>query len=119
MGKVRTHAITIERASELLAEQANPARINIRIDDVPAPRPAAGQVVVKVAGSGFCHSDLHVCRNDWGGSTYPVIPGHEIVGRVTRVGESVTSFAIGDRVGVGCMVDSCRTCANCRDGFEQ
>ncbi len=68
---------------------------------------------------GVCHSDIHQARDEWGGSMYPMVPGHEIVGRVHSVGASVTRFKKGDLVGVGCMVDSCRTCASCKDGLEQ
>jgi alcohol dehydrogenase (NADP+) len=68
---------------------------------------------------GVCHSDLHQVRNEWGGSIYPMVPGHEIVGRVTHVGENVTRYKTGDLVAVGCMVDSCRECENCREGLEQ
>jgi len=68
---------------------------------------------------GVCHSDLHFARNDWGFSVYPVVPGHEIVGKVTKVGEGVTRFKAGDVVAVGCLVDSCRTCNNCKNDLEQ
>jgi len=68
---------------------------------------------------GVCHSDLHQVRNEWGHSQYPIVPGHEIVGRVTEVGADVKKFAIGDLVGVGCLVDSCRECDNCKKGLEQ
>ncbi|GAB3895424.1 NAD(P)-dependent alcohol dehydrogenase [Larkinella knui] len=68
---------------------------------------------------GVCHSDLHQIRNEWGGSIFPMVPGHEIVGRVTKVGSEVTKFKAGDLAGVGCMVDSCRQCENCREGLEQ
>jgi uncharacterized zinc-type alcohol dehydrogenase-like protein len=68
---------------------------------------------------GVCHSDLHQARDEWGGSIFPIVPGHEIVGRVKRVGEEVTRFRVGELVAVGCMVDSCRQCAECRDGLEQ
>ncbi len=68
---------------------------------------------------GVCHTDLHIARNEWGGTTYPCVPGHEIIGRVTQVGTGVSRFKKGDSVGVGCMVDSCRTCPSCRDGEEQ
>src|SRR3984893_14342709 len=68
---------------------------------------------------GICHSDLHITRNEWGGTTYPCVPGHEIVGRVVTVGNAVKKFKKGDLVAVGCMVDSDRTCANCRAGLEQ
>jgi len=68
---------------------------------------------------GVCHSDLHQIRNDWFPGIFPMVPGHEIVGRVTRVGNQVRKFKAGDLAGVGCLVDSCRTCENCREGLEQ
>ena len=68
---------------------------------------------------GVCHSDLHMARNEWKNTLYPVVPGHEIVGRVTAVGPQVTQYKVGDLVGVGCLVDSCRTCASCEEGLEQ
>jgi len=82
-----------------------------------APRPS--DVAIDILFCGVCHSDLHQARNDWKGSTYPIVPGHEIVGRVTAVGASVTKFKAGDLAAVGCMVDSCRTCASCARGLEQ
>lgn len=68
---------------------------------------------------GVCHSDLHTARGEWAGTTYPCVPGHELVGVVTAVGTAVSGFNVGDLAGVGCMVDSCRACASCRDGLEQ
>lgn len=68
---------------------------------------------------GVCHSDLHQVKNEWGGSVYPMVPGHEIVGKVVKVGKEVTKFKVGDTVGVGCFVDSCRVCDNCKEGQEQ
>lgn len=76
-------------------------------------------VQIEIDYCGICHSDVHVSHNDWGGTQYPLVPGHEIVGRVTRVGEDVKSFKVGDIVGVGCMVNSCRTCPSCKDHLEQ
>lgn len=81
--------------------------------------PTANDVEIEIAYCGVCHSDLHQARNEWGGTVFPCVPGHEIVGKVTRVGSKVTKYQVGDTVGVGCMVDSCRTCANCEDGYEQ
>lgn len=81
------------------------------------PRP--DDVVIEILYCGVCHSDLHIARNDWGFSTYPVVPGHEIVGRVIRVGSDVSRFKPGDQVAVGCMVDSCRHCTACEQGLEQ
>jgi alcohol dehydrogenase (NADP+) len=76
-------------------------------------------VQVEILYCGVCHSDLHTVRNEWQGTTYPCVPGHEIVGRVVKVGEHVNKFQAGDTAGVGCMVDSCRTCANCEEDLEQ
>ena len=81
--------------------------------------PGAHDVQIEILYCGVCHSDIHQVRNEWGGSQYPMVPGHEIVGRVTKVGEHVKKFAVGDLAGVGCFVDSCRTCPNCLDGIEQ
>ncbi len=68
---------------------------------------------------GVCHSDLHFARNEWGISIFPIVPGHEIVGRVTAVGSHVKKFKVGDKAGIGCLVDSCRECDNCKEGLEQ
>lgn len=76
-------------------------------------------VHVEILYCGVCHSDLHQIRDEWGGAIFPMVPGHEIVGRVLRTGPSVTKFKAGDLAGVGCLVDSCRTCDNCRQGLEQ
>src|SRR5574337_89000 len=76
-------------------------------------------VQVEILYCGVCHSDLHQVRNEWGNSIFPMVPGHEIVGRVTRVGNQVRKFKKGDLVGVGCLVDSCRICDNCKEGLEQ
>src|SRR5580658_6893968 len=81
--------------------------------------PGATDVEIEILYCGVCHSDLHQARNEWHNTIYPCVPGHEIVGRVTRVGPRVTKFKVGDHSAVGCMVDSCRTCASCRAGFEQ
>ena len=81
------------------------------------PRP--DDVVVDILYCGVCHSDIHTARNEWGGSRYPVVPGHEIIGRVASVGDKVTKFKVGDMVGVGCMVDSCQHCDACDQGLEQ
>ena len=76
-------------------------------------------VAMEILYCGVCHSDLHVARNDWGGSSYPVVPGHEIVGRVTAVGSNVSKYNVGDHVAVGCMVDSCQECDECHNDHEQ
>ncbi len=76
-------------------------------------------VAIDILFCGVCHSDIHQVQNDWGGSRYPVVPGHEIVGRVSKVGKNVSKFKEGDLVGVGCMVDSCQTCDTCKKDLEQ
>ncbi|MER5182517.1 NAD(P)-dependent alcohol dehydrogenase [Streptomyces sp. NPDC002896] len=76
-------------------------------------------VLIEIKYCGICHSDIHHARSEWGEQTYPVVPGHEIAGIVTAVGSEVTKFDVGDRAGVGCLVDSCRECVNCRAGREQ
>ncbi|MGM8932368.1 NAD(P)-dependent alcohol dehydrogenase [Salinicola halophyticus] len=81
-----------------------------------APRP--DDVSIEILYCGVCHSDLHFAQDDWGMASYPVVPGHEIVGRVTAVGDKVANYQVGDMVGVGCMVDSCRQCQACNDGLE-
>jgi uncharacterized zinc-type alcohol dehydrogenase-like protein len=81
----------------------------------PGPR----DVQIQILFCGICHSDLHAARGEWGAVPYPLVPGHEIVGRVTAVGGEVSKFREGEMVGVGCLVDSCRSCASCREGLEQ
>lgn len=79
----------------------------------------ASDVEIDILFCGVCHSDLHTARNDWGGTNYPAVPGHEIVGRITKVGKDVTKFKVGDLAAVGCLVDSCRTCDSCKQDLEQ
>jgi uncharacterized zinc-type alcohol dehydrogenase-like protein len=81
--------------------------------------PGPADVQIDILFCGVCHSDLHTARGEWGGTRYPCVPGHEIVGRVAATGGRVARFKPGDLVGVGCMVDSCRTCASCAEGLEQ
>ncbi len=85
--------------------------------DRRGPKPHDVQIDIKYCG--VCHSDLHTARNEWGNTVYPVVPGHEIVGHVTAIGDKVSKYKIGDLVGVGCMVDSCRECDSCKEGLEQ
>ncbi|EGD60049.1 Alcohol dehydrogenase zinc-binding domain protein [Novosphingobium nitrogenifigens DSM 19370] len=86
---------------------------------IPRRGPGARDVAIRILYCGVCHSDLHTARNEWANTIYPCVPGHEIVGEVTAVGSDVTKHKAGDIVGVGCMVDSCRTCSACHDGLEQ
>jgi uncharacterized zinc-type alcohol dehydrogenase-like protein len=81
--------------------------------------PGPVDVQIDIVYCGVCHSDLHTARSEWPGTRYPCVPGHEIVGRVARVGGQVSKFSMGDLVGVGCLVDSCRVCASCKEGLEQ
>jgi len=81
--------------------------------------PQGDDVAIDILFCGVCHSDLHTARGEWDGTLYPCVPGHEIVGKVSAVGPDVTKFAVGDPVGVGCMVDSCGHCPSCNDGEEQ
>ncbi|MFO7764136.1 MAG: NAD(P)-dependent alcohol dehydrogenase [Wenzhouxiangellaceae bacterium] len=96
------------------SETADIAPLSI---DRREPRP--DDVAIRIDYCGICHTDIHFARNDWGRTVYPVVPGHEIVGTVTAVGDEVTGFEPGDRVGVGCLVDSCRACPSCDEGLEQ
>jgi uncharacterized zinc-type alcohol dehydrogenase-like protein len=81
--------------------------------------PTAEDVEIKILYCGICHSDIHTARGEWAGTSYPVVPGHEVVGRVSAIGAAVKRFKIGDLVGVGCMVDSCRSCSSCKESLEQ
>ena len=99
------------------------AAADARFQEISIPRRAATphDVEIEILFCGICHSDLHYARNEWSGmpTVYPCVPGHEIVGRVTAIGSAVTKFSAGDTVGVGCLVDSDRTCSECQDGLEQ
>lgn len=86
--------------------------------DIARRAPGPHDVQIEIAYCGVCHSDLHTVRSEWGGTIYPCVPGHEIVGRVVETGSAVTRHAVGDRVGVGCLVDSCGECEECRAGLQ-
>ena len=87
--------------------------------DIERRRPGPRDVAIEILYCGVCHSDLHTVRSEWGGTLYPCVPGHEIVGRVTAIGGEVSSHRVGDMVGVGCLVDSCQHCPSCAEGLEQ
>jgi uncharacterized zinc-type alcohol dehydrogenase-like protein len=87
--------------------------------DFERRKPGPHDVKIQIQFCGVCHTDIHFVRNDWGMSLYPLVPGHEIVGVVSGVGEHVKKFREGDRVGIGCLVDSCRVCDNCNEGLQQ
>ena len=98
------------------AQDAKAKMVPLNIDRRdPQPK----DVDIEIMYCGVCHSDLHIARNDWGGTNYPLVPGHEIVGRVKAVGNSVDKHKVGDIVAVGCLVGSCGTCGSCADGVEQ
>src|SRR3954470_15393422 len=81
--------------------------------------PKPDDVVIEIAFCGICHSDIHTVRSEWGPITYPCVPGHEMVGEIIQVGKKVKRFKVGDLAGVGCMVDSCGKCINCKRNEEQ
>ncbi len=81
--------------------------------------PGPGDIQIEILYCGVCHSDLHQIRNEWGNSIFPMVPGHEIVGRISKIGSDVKKFKVGELAGVGCLVDSCRKCENCKEGLEQ
>ena len=105
--------------SKVKAYAAQSATTPLAETTIERRSPKPHDVQIDILYCGVCHSDLHTVRNEWGGTKYPVVPGHEIVGRVTSVGSDVTKFKVGELAGIGCMVDSCRACDNCRQGLEQ
>jgi uncharacterized zinc-type alcohol dehydrogenase-like protein len=94
--------------------QAATARLDAL--NIPRRQPTAHDVEIEIRYCGVCHSDLHTARNEWHGTVYPCVPGHEIVGTIARVGAHVSKFKVGDLAAVGCMVDSCRECDHCLTG---
>jgi len=98
---------------------ARAADLPLESMDITRRTPGPRDVQVEIRYCGVCHSDLHTVRSEWGGTQYPCVPGHEIVGHVSAVGDQVTKFKVGETVGVGCLVDSCRECASCKAGLEQ
>lgn len=104
---------------ETPAFAAATARSSLAPFTIARREPGPRDVLIEIAYCGVCHSDIHQVRDEWGGSIFPMVPGHEIVGRVARVGGEVRRWKVGDTVGVGCFVDSCRTCEACVAGEEQ
>ena len=105
--------------SDVAAWAAPAAKAKLAPFRIRRREPGPKDVLIDVAHCGVCHSDLHQVRDEWKNGIFPMVPGHEIAGRVRSVGSAVTKFRAGDPVGVGCIVDSCRTCAACREGLEQ
>jgi len=106
-------------SSNVAAWAAPAAKAPLAPHSIPRREPGPDDVGIEILFCGVCHSDIHQVRDEWGGSVFPMVPGHEIVGRVTKVGAGVTKFKAGDLAGVGCFVDSCRACDPCRRGLEQ
>ena len=102
-----------------LAYAAPAAKASLAPYSFERREPKEHDVVIDIKYCGICHTDVHQVRDEWGGGIFPMVPGHEIVGVVTRVGSHVGKFKVGDKVGVGCLVDSCRICDHCRDDLEQ
>lgn len=105
--------------STTLAYAAQTAKARLAPFAIECREPGSHDVEIEIAYCGVCHSDIHQARAEWGGGIFPMVPGHEIVGRVTRIGPKVSKVAVGGLVGVGCIVDSCRTCGSCAEGLEQ
>ena len=103
----------------VLAYGTHAANRPLEAMEIERRAPGANDVQIEIAFCGVCHSDLHTARDEWGGTKWPCVPGHEIVGHVSAVGAQVSKFKVGDTVGVGCMVNSCRTCSECEQGLEQ
>ncbi len=108
-----------EKGVKAIAYGNNHSFTNLGPMEIERRVPGAKDVAVDILYAGVCHSDLHQASNDWGNTVYPCIPGHEIVGRVREVGSEVTKFKVGETVAIGTLVDSCRECANCKEGLEQ
>lgn len=113
------HAHSSPQTTPARAYAAQSATSSLAPFTLTRREPLAQDVVIEVLYCGVCHSDLHQARNEWHNTIYPCVPGHEIVGRVVKVGSAVTKFQEGDLAAVGCMVDSCRTCPSCQKGLEQ
>ncbi|MDR6301581.1 NAD(P)-dependent alcohol dehydrogenase [Mesonia maritima] len=105
--------------SEIKAYGAKESKADLKQMTIERREVKDNDVKIKITYCGVCHSDIHQVRNDWGNSKYPVVPGHEIIGRVVEVGKNVTNFKKDQLVGVGCMVDSCQECSACKDDLEQ
>jgi uncharacterized zinc-type alcohol dehydrogenase-like protein len=105
--------------SEVKAYGAQASDASLEALDIKRREITADDVKIEIEYCGVCHSDIHQVRNDWKNSKYPVVPGHEIIGRITQVGKNVSNFKEGDLVGVGCMVDSCQECDSCKEDLEQ
>src|SRR5213083_2528947 len=121
MEKVRPTAEGLKsvNAKEVKAFGTEAAEASLQQMNIQRRKPGPHDVEIEILYCGVCHSDLHTARNEWHGTIYPCVPGHEIVGRVVSVGNHVTKFKPGDVGAVGCLVNSCRECQYCSEGLEQ
>jgi uncharacterized zinc-type alcohol dehydrogenase-like protein len=117
--KTTAEAATRVATKNVKAFGTGAANADLNQLNIQRRKPTAQDVEIEILYCGVCHSDLHTARNEWHGTIYPCVPGHEIVGRIVSVGNAVTKFKPGDHAAVGCMVDSCRQCQYCKDGLEQ
>src|SRR3954464_2623057 len=111
-------AVTV-KAKEIKAFGTEAATAPLNQMNINRRKPTPHDVEIEILFCGVCHSDLHTARSEWGPSMYPVVPGHEIVGKVVSIGGHVSKYKVGDMVGVGCIVDSCRECEYCKESLEQ
>ena len=105
--------------SQIKAYSASESKARVLPTEIERRPVGTNDVQIAIEHCGVCHTDIHFVNNDWGMTHYPVVPGHEIVGRVTEVGSAVSNFQVGDRAAIGCLVDSCGLCSNCEKGLEQ
>jgi alcohol dehydrogenase (NADP+) len=117
--RATTEGIQTNKAKEIKAFGTKAADAALKQLHIQRRQPTPHDVEIEILYCGVCHSDLHTVRNEWHSTIYPCVPGHEIVGKVVRVGDHVTKFKTGDLAAVGCMVDSCRECDYCKEGLEQ
>jgi alcohol dehydrogenase (NADP+) len=110
---------TKAKSNEVKAFGAAAANADLQHINIQRRQPTPHDIEIEILYCGVCHSDLHTARNEWHGTVYPCVPGHEIVGKVVSVGSHVSEFKVGDHAAVGCMVDSCRECQYCKEGLEQ
>lgn len=104
---------------KVIGYAASTAKAPLALFQFERREPGDKDVVIEILYCGVCHSDIHQARNEWGGSQFPMVPGHEIVGKVVEVGKKVSHFKVGQNAGVGCLVDSCRKCTSCQENLEQ
>jgi uncharacterized zinc-type alcohol dehydrogenase-like protein len=109
---------TIKDGTGTIALAAFDASANLGKHEFGRPAPGPNDVSIDIKYCGMCHSDVHACNGDWGLDLYPITPGHEIAGIVKEVGTGVTKYKVGDRVGVGCFVESCGDCPQCSEGLQ-